>query len=78
MNISLRRLLEGADLDLVELPDAFDGEAEVQDVLDAEYPWLDAEVLHYDLKIVKGKAHSFKVKIKWDFKGINEEIVESI
>jgi hypothetical protein len=72
--ITARKILMETEVEFCEFPQAFDGLASVEDTMDAEYEWLDAEVIDVNVKYFKGttRVQSIVVKVAWDFKISNE------
>lgn len=66
---TLRELLMVADVDMVSIPQAFDGLADVQDTMDAEYGWLDAkaEVVGYKYRKGTTQPEAVIIKVEYDF-----------
>lgn len=66
---TLRELLMAADVEMVIIPQAFDGVADVQDTMDAEYGWLDApaEIVEYKYRKGTTQPEAVVVKVEYDF-----------
>jgi hypothetical protein len=66
---TLRELLMVADVSMVSVPQAFDGLADVEDTMDAEYGWLDApaQVVGYKYKKGTTQPEAVIVKVEYDF-----------
>jgi hypothetical protein len=66
---TLRELLMVADVPMVSIPQAFDGVADVEDTMDAEYGWLDAPAEIVGYKYRKGTTipEAIIVKVEYDF-----------
>jgi hypothetical protein len=71
MRKTVRIVLMETDCESVLIPQALDGLSDVQDVMDAEYPWLDALVGSISFKYFKGtlKPETLIINdIEWDFR----------
>lgn len=64
-----RDLLMVSEVAMVSIPQAFDGLATVEDTMDAEYVWLDAqaEVVGYKYKKGTTQAEAVIIKVAYDF-----------
>lgn len=70
-----RDLLMVSDVAMVSIPQAFDGLATVEDTMDAEYPWLDANAEVVGYKYRKGTTIPEAVILKVDFDFTLPELV---
>ena len=66
---TLRELLMVSEVPMVSVPQAFDGVADVEDTMDAEYGWLDATAEIVGYKYRKGTTipEAMIVKVNYDF-----------
>lgn len=64
---TLRDVLMVTDAAMVSIPQAFDGVADVEDTMDAEYGWLDAPAEIVGYKYRKGTTQPEAVIVKVDF-----------
>jgi len=66
---TLRELLMVSEVPMVSVPQAFDGVADVEDTMDAEYGWLDAPAEIVGYKYRKGTTipEAIIVKVDYDF-----------
>ena len=58
-----------SDVEMVSIPQAFDGLATVEDTMDAEYAWLDAiaEVVGYKYRKGTMQVEAVILKVDYDF-----------
>ena len=68
---TVRELLQDTTLDVAIVPQAFDGECDVQDLMDSEFQWLDATFKKASIKYAKGTTKAIALVIDgidWDFR----------
>lgn len=69
MSYTVRELLMVSELSMVSIPQAFDGLADVEDTMDAEYGWLDApaEIVGYKYKKGTTIPEAVIIEVEYDF-----------
>lgn len=69
MSYTVRELLMVSELSMVSIPQAFDGLADVEDTMDAEYGWLDAkaEIVGYKYRKGTTQPEAMIIKVEYDF-----------
>lgn len=69
MSYTARRILMETDAEYCVIPQAWDGIASVEDAMDAEYQWLDAnaEITGYKYRKGTTQVEAVIIKVDWDF-----------